>query len=130
MPLAVFEDDEFIELTEVNSKLRNALVEIQFSINHVFLRSQNPPADSFRANIEQIVILKRGRPSRSAQHNPRAGPISAIQKRSQTSSTGNKERATKKKRTADDGKEQRDSKGKQKEVNNDRDVMEGSSGSK
>ena len=40
-----------------NYAIRNALVEIHFTIHHTHLGKQTPPHDTFRANIEQILTL-------------------------------------------------------------------------
>ena len=133
VPLPVYENGIFVELAEVNNRLRNALVEIQFSVHHLLLRNQSPPRDSFRANIEQIIILKHGKPTRSSRPNPRAGPISAIPKRSEWSDTDTEEttHATKKPRTTQvESEMSTNSKGKEKERITEEEIMKDPSSSK
>lgn len=79
VPLRIYKDNKFVEPADVNGALPNAEIEIQFSVHHVYLQNQTPPRDSFRANIEQIVILKSGKRLQSIRkQDPRSGPISAM----------------------------------------------------
>lgn len=77
VPLRVYKDSEFVEPQDVVNVLRDATIEIQFSLHHIHLASQHPARDSFRANIEQIVVLKAGKIHNAAfrTSDPRAGPI-------------------------------------------------------
>ena len=80
VPLRAYKGDAgdvFIEPAKVNNTICNALLEIHFTIHHAFLGKKNPPQDTFRTNIEQIHILKKGFDSMSAYHtsDPCLGPI-------------------------------------------------------
>lgn len=127
IPLRVYQHDMFIEPSNVNSALRNAEIEIQFSVHHVFLKNQTPPRDSFRANIEQIIILRSGKGLQSSDYSkidPRSGPIAASTKRLMTGTSSEKEHVRKRSKTVDeeelishkDTEKQTTSKGKDKEV--------------
>ncbi|KAF8436815.1 hypothetical protein L210DRAFT_790655, partial [Boletus edulis BED1] len=58
LPLRVYKDNEYVEPRKVNSLLRNSVVEVLFSVHHTYLKNQVPAHDTFRANIEQIIIHK------------------------------------------------------------------------
>ncbi|KAF8834115.1 hypothetical protein BDN67DRAFT_976212 [Paxillus ammoniavirescens] len=69
--------DEFIEPTKTTETIRKVLLQVHFSVHHTFLGNQKPPHDTFRANIEQIIVLRKGAMSTSAYHSndPRLGPV-------------------------------------------------------
>ncbi|KAG6379574.1 hypothetical protein JVT61DRAFT_10078 [Boletus reticuloceps] len=80
LPLRVYKDSEYVEPRNVNNLLRNSVVEVLFSIHHTFLRSQVPAHDTFRANIEQIIIHKQQQTFDETSYSKtsvRSGPISA-----------------------------------------------------
>ncbi|KAG2114425.1 hypothetical protein DEU56DRAFT_761835 [Suillus clintonianus] len=77
VPLRVYdEENHFVEPENVNNVLRNAVVEVHFTLHHTYLAKSSPPQDSFRANIEQMMILKRGKPIAAIYtSDPRSGPV-------------------------------------------------------
>lgn len=105
VPLCVFKDSKFVEPTKVNDMLRNAEAEIQFTIHHLHLGSQRPPRDSFRANIEQIVILNEGKPppgSALGRPDRRSGPITASTSQLKRTAPADDDHSHKKSKTVDD----------------------------
>ncbi|KAF8438101.1 hypothetical protein L210DRAFT_786617, partial [Boletus edulis BED1] len=58
LPLRVYKDSKFVEPRNVNNVLRNSMVEVLFSVHHTYLGTQVPAHDTFRANIEQVIVLK------------------------------------------------------------------------
>ncbi|KAG1893534.1 uncharacterized protein F5891DRAFT_1258773 [Suillus fuscotomentosus] len=78
VPLRVYdENNKFVEPENVNKALCNAIAEIHFTLHHLYLPKNLPPQDSFRANIEQILILQRGKTTTSIYtSDPHAGPAS------------------------------------------------------
>ncbi|KAG6374106.1 hypothetical protein JVT61DRAFT_4750 [Boletus reticuloceps] len=80
LPLRVYKDEEYVKPRNVNAALRNSMVEVLFSVHHTYLGIQTPAHDTFRANIEQIKILKQDQAfdETSYSHaNVRSGPIAA-----------------------------------------------------
>ncbi|KAG0696256.1 hypothetical protein DFH29DRAFT_879467 [Suillus ampliporus] len=77
VPLRVYDtNDTFVKPANVNKLLHNALVEVHFTLHHTYLPKSTPPHDSFRANIEQILILDSGKQKQNLyRSDPRAGPI-------------------------------------------------------
>ncbi|KAG1725937.1 hypothetical protein EDB19DRAFT_1753791 [Suillus lakei] len=77
VPLCIYDEEkQFIEPQNVNNALRNALVEVHFTVNHTYLAKSTPQSDSFRANIKQIMILKKGKPTTTIyMSDPRCGPV-------------------------------------------------------
>ncbi|KAF8435169.1 hypothetical protein L210DRAFT_3506436 [Boletus edulis BED1] len=75
VPLRVYKNDVFIEPTSVNETLQNATILISFSMRHTFLPKLKQ--DTFRANIEQILVLQGGGKLGNEFDNidVRAGPI-------------------------------------------------------
>ncbi|KAF8263715.1 hypothetical protein EI94DRAFT_1806762 [Lactarius quietus] len=57
-PLQVYVGNKFIELTDVNDTIRDALVEVHFELRHFYISSE--AYDSFNATIEQIIVLQPG----------------------------------------------------------------------
>ncbi|KAG1843830.1 hypothetical protein DFJ58DRAFT_731500 [Suillus subalutaceus] len=76
VPLHVYdENDKFVEPVDVNKALCNAVAEIHFTLHHTYLPKNTPLQDSFRANIEQILILQGGKSmTKIYTSDPRAGP--------------------------------------------------------
>jgi hypothetical protein len=76
VPLRVYDEhNKFVEPADVNKALCNTIAEIHFTLHHTYLPKNTPPQDSFRANIEQILILQGGKPMTSIYtSDPRAGP--------------------------------------------------------
>ncbi|KAF8124055.1 hypothetical protein EV363DRAFT_1454834 [Boletus edulis] len=78
LPLRIYKDDKYIEPRNVNNILRNSMVEVLFSVHHTYLKNQQPAHDTFRANIEQIVVLKQDLAFDETRYNKtdvRSGPI-------------------------------------------------------
>jgi hypothetical protein len=76
VPLRVYDENEkFVEPQNVNKALCNAIAEIHFTLHHTYLPKNEPAQDSFRANIEQILILQQGKSTAKIySSDPRAGP--------------------------------------------------------
>jgi len=100
-PLRVYLNDKFVKPNDVNGVLANCLAEIHFSIKHyTFHREGEVAHNSFNANVEQIIVLKRGEPKTQTPYkraNPRSGPLNV--KRLKTSpednsTSGSGEKAT------------------------------------
>jgi len=76
VPLCVYnENDKFVEPANVNKMLCHAIAEIYFTLHHTYLPKNTPPQDSFHANIEQILILQKGKNMKTIYtSDPHAGP--------------------------------------------------------
>lgn len=76
-PLPVFINQVMIEPSEVSKVLANALVEISFTIHHTYIKKKDESAevDSFKAQIEQITILKKHVSAVMSNPTPRMGPL-------------------------------------------------------
>jgi hypothetical protein len=63
-PLAAFKNDLYIEPNDVNSAMKNALVEVHFCLRHYRIKDKanGRLVDSFVGIVQQIVILKDGVP--------------------------------------------------------------------
>ena len=60
-PLAVYNEDKYVEPLAVNASLKYALVEVHFTLKHFCIRKRDAkPLDSFTGHIEQVIILKPG----------------------------------------------------------------------
>ncbi|KAF8417101.1 hypothetical protein L210DRAFT_878220 [Boletus edulis BED1] len=80
LPLHIYKNDEYVEPSNVNGVLQNAMVEVLFTVHHTYLGTQVPPHDTFRANIEQIIVLKQESSLDETSYsktNVRSGPIAA-----------------------------------------------------
>jgi len=76
VPLRLYHDEQFMEPLDTKEALQNALVEIHFTLSHTSLSNRQPAKDSFRANIEQIVVLKNKAPPTFAYRgDPCKGPV-------------------------------------------------------
>ncbi|KAG8216551.1 hypothetical protein J3R82DRAFT_6699 [Butyriboletus roseoflavus] len=76
--------------TEIEHILANALVEISFTIHHTYMKKNNVSQNSFKAQIEQIMILKKHVSTSLPIQNPHAGPIQtykALQRSSSSTQT-------------------------------------------
>jgi hypothetical protein len=107
----------------VNKVLPNATIEIQFSVHHVYLPNVDLAKDSFRANIDQIIILKSGkRTSQPTKSDPRSGPVPASTRGGKHDIGQDVERAQKHAKTfderdktnAENADKRKDTKGKEK----------------
>ena len=77
-PLWVYLNDQFVEPNDVNEVISNSLAEIHFSVKHyIFRREGEQPHDSFNANVEQVIILKRGEPKSQTVYK-RTNPLSGL----------------------------------------------------
>jgi hypothetical protein len=77
-PLVVYKNDLFVEPTEVECALKNALVEIHFGVLHYKMTKESTTFDSFSAVPKQILILKEAPvevPSTYKRKNVRSGPV-------------------------------------------------------
>jgi hypothetical protein len=65
-PLPVYKDGIYVELQHVNAALKNALVEVHFSLRHYQIKDKNSDhfMDSFAATVQQIIVLKEGVPKK------------------------------------------------------------------
>jgi hypothetical protein len=63
-PLPVYDKDAYVEPSSVNNAIRNALVEVHFTLKHHHIQRKDgsKALDSFSGRIEQIIILKPGVP--------------------------------------------------------------------
>jgi hypothetical protein len=63
-PLPVYDKDAYVEPSGVNNAVRNALVEVHFTLKHHHIQRKDgsKPLDPFSGHIEQINILKPGVP--------------------------------------------------------------------
>jgi hypothetical protein len=112
VPLHVYDEhNKFMEPADVNKALCNSIAEIHFTLHHTYLPKNTPPQDSFRANIEQILILQGGKPMTSIYaSDPRAGPAKKL-----THHTPPPPESPTAKRVHLQGEEEISSKGKDKE---------------
>lgn len=77
-PLAVYKDDQFVEPIQVNSALKNALVEVHFGVLHYRIGKPGNTFESFTASPQQVIILKTApihTPSAYKRKNVRSGPV-------------------------------------------------------
>jgi hypothetical protein len=77
-PLLVYKNDLFIEPTEVERALKNALVEIHFGILHYKITRDGVQFDSFSVVPKQIIILKEAAPDMPSTYkwkNICSGPV-------------------------------------------------------
>ncbi|KAF8547644.1 hypothetical protein OG21DRAFT_1527015 [Imleria badia] len=74
VPLPVYRDNTFIEPVNVPEQLENSLVEVNFTINYMFIKKDDIAHDSFQAEVEQIKILKKWIVPSDRPGGPRAGP--------------------------------------------------------
>jgi hypothetical protein len=71
-------NNQFVEPLKVNKALKNALVEIHFSIIHYKIGRGGDMHDSFTAVPKQVIILKTApleMPSAYKRKNVRSGPV-------------------------------------------------------
>ena len=64
LPLPMYSKKSYVEPSTVNVSIRNALVEVHFTLKHYHIqrKDSSKPLDSFNGRIEQVVILKTGPP--------------------------------------------------------------------
>lgn len=79
LPLPVYDaENHFVEPPQVNSALKNALVEIHFGIVHYKIGRNGETHDSFTAAPKQLIVLKPAPiqiPSAYKRKNVRSGPV-------------------------------------------------------
>lgn len=79
VPLAIYDDhDHFVETLQADQALKNALVEIHFSIIHYKIGAPGDAHESFTAEPKQIIILKTApvtTPTAYKRKNIRSGPV-------------------------------------------------------
>lgn len=78
VPLAVYKDATFVDPTEVELAIKNALVEIHFGILHYKIGRPGANFDSFTAAPKQLIVLKAAplEPNSGYKRkNVRSGPI-------------------------------------------------------
>lgn len=77
VPLPVFVKKVMVEPSEVTKSLANATVEISFTIHHTYIKKKDESVevDSFKAQIEQITILKKHVSTVMSNPSPRMGPL-------------------------------------------------------
>ena len=74
--LCVYHDNQFIKPSDVKEGLKNALVEIHFTLFYILLSNQHLPKDTYYANIKQIIILRNEALITSTYcGDPRKGPV-------------------------------------------------------
>ena len=76
IPLSVYVNGRFVELADVNNAIKGALIELHFELHHFTIRKAGH--DSFNATIEQIIVLRPGKPCPMTAYkrkNPRDDPI-------------------------------------------------------
>lgn len=63
-PIPVYNKQTYVGPTAINTAIRNALVEVHFTLKHYHIQRKDgsKPLDSFNGHIEQVVILKAGTP--------------------------------------------------------------------
>jgi hypothetical protein len=63
-PLPVYKDGAYVQPLHVNAALKNALVEVHFSLHHYRIKDKTADrlVDSFNGIVQQIIILKEGVP--------------------------------------------------------------------
>ena len=79
MPLPIYHNEHFVEPTEANQTMKNALVEIHFNILHYKIGCAGENTyNSFTAEVKQVIVLKAapiGSPSLYKRKNVRSGPV-------------------------------------------------------
>lgn len=63
-PFMLFKDDKYVEPHFADGIIKNALVEIHFSLRHFHIRANdnnNKSSDTFTGLVKQVIVLKEGR---------------------------------------------------------------------